>query len=589
MVTPPNATESSARKQSIMTPEQIEYQKKVNAAIKRYLANPLLKAPGQTMDFTKKQVLEYAKCAEDAVYFVSKWVKIVNVDEGLIPIKLYPNQEEMIRTAQDNRFVIIKASRQIGKTTTMAVGYLLWYVLFHADKRVGILANKEDTAIEILSRIRIAYQNLPLWMQQGVAEWNKGSFKLENGSSVKASSTSSSAIRGWSINCLYLDEFAHVPPNVADDFFASVFPTISSGKTTQVIVTSTPYGLNLFYKLCKDSQAGKNSFVLREYDWHTVPWRDEAWERNERSTLGEEKFEQEHLCEFLGSQGTLISGKVLRTLVYREAVKLLAEKKLNVYEEPKPNTPYLLVNDTSYGKELDYSAFIVYDISQAPYRMVATYKCNDIAHQLYPDVIKAAANYYNDAWVFGENNDIGSQVLYILQNELEYENILYTEVKGGKCVLKNTGDTPGIRTTPKVKRQGCMALKSMIETYTLIVDDFGCIEELSSFIAKKNKTYSADDGRHDDLTTCMWLFAWLTTQQYFKDLTDSDMRKRMFEQRAQAVESEMPPAPVLSGPMQPANGKQFVEDGILWTDATADFNGEGSSPHAFNGRWTGYG
>lgn len=573
MVLPPNGTEEGApRTKRRLTEEQQAYIRAKKAAIKRYLANPLLKAVGQQIDFSQKQLEEYMKCAQSAVYFISRWVKIVNVDLGLTPIELYPKQIEMIETAQNNRHIIINASRQIGKTTTMAVGYLLWYVLFHNDKRVGILANKEDTAIEILNRIRIAYMNLPLWMQQGVAEWNKGNIALENGSSIKAASTSSGAIRGWSINCLYLDEFAHVPPNIADAFFASVYPTISSGKTTQVIITSTPNGLNKFYKFVMEARkrytdpAKWNGFVLLEYDWKTVPWRDEEWLRIERAVLGD-KFDQEHLCEFVGSIGTLISPKTLRTLAHRDPLELLAEQKLKVYERPKQNTAYLLVNDTSYGKELDYSAFIVYDISETPYRMVATYKCNDIASQLYPDVIKAAANYYNDAWVFGENNDVGAQVLYILQSDLEYENIIFTETEKGRIILKATGDTAGIRTSPKVKRQGCAALKSLVEATQLVVDDFDCIEELSSFVAKSNKTYSAEEGKHDDLCTCMWLFAWLTTQQYFKDLTNEDMRKKMFALRAQQVENELPPLPVLAPPMQPLKANSFVMDGCLWSDA----------------------
>lgn len=579
MTLPPTNTTSTpnasavrkGKKVANLTPEQIAYQKALNSAIKRYLANPLLKAANQQINYTKKQVEEYKKCSEDAVYFVSNWVRIVNVDLGLINIELYPKQIEMIKAAQYNRFVIINAARQIGKTTTMAVGYILWHILFHPDKRVGILANKEATAIEILSRIRIAYQNLPMWMQQGVIEWKKESMTLENGSSVRASSTSSSAIRGWSINVLYLDEFAHVPSNIASEFFSSVFPTISSGQTTQVIMTSTPNGMNLFYKFCNEARKQHtepdkwNGFVLCEYDWHTVPWRDSEWEKRERAMLGD-KFEQEHLCEFIGSQGTLISGRILRTLSYRETVAKMYEDKISVYEPPKANTPYLLVADTSYGKELDYSAFIVYNITQSPYRMVATFKHNDVPHELYPDVIKAAAKYYNDAWVFAESNDIGSQVLHVLQNDLEYENILFTENSKGKIIMKNTGDTPGIRTTPKVKRQGCMALKSLIENQMLIVDDFQCIEELSSFIAKSNKTYSADEGRFDDLCTCMWIFAWMTSQQYFKDLTDHDMRKNMFSQRATQLEAEMPPLPMMASPMSTPRTSQFIMDNCVWDE-----------------------
>jgi len=587
--TPPNASDiGTQHKKAKLTPEQLAHKRAMEAAIKRYLSNPLLKAPGQNIDFNKKQLEEYMKCSEDAVYFVSKWVKIVNVDYGLIPIELYPKQSEMISTCQQNRFVILNASRQIGKTTTVAVGYILWYILFHSDKRVGILANKEDTAIEILSRLRIAYSNLPLWMQQGVVEWNKTGITLENGSSVKASSTSSSAIRGWAINCLYLDEFAHVPPHIADEFFASVFPTISSGQTTQVIVTSTPNGMNKFYKLVNEARkqftdpAKWNGFVLREYDWRAVPWRDQLWEQRERSVLGD-KFEQEHMCEFLGSQGTLISGRILRTLSYREAIKKIYDDKIKIYEEPKANTPYLLIADTSYGKELDYSAFIIYDITQAPYRMVATFKHNDTPYELYPNVIKAAANYYNDAWVFGENNDVGTHVFALLQNDLEYENILFTEQQKRQIVLKNTGDTAGLRTSPKVKRQGCMALKTLVESQQMIIDDFDCIEELSSFIAKKNKTYSAEEGRYDDLCTCMWIFAWLTTQQYWKDLTNSDMRRRLFDQRSQELETQMPPLPIISAPLQATQQGKMIMDGCIWDDVTPQRVDDNNGWHGWGG------
>jgi Terminase RNaseH-like domain/Terminase large subunit, T4likevirus-type, N-terminal len=574
-----------------ITPVERAERKRLEATLKRYLANPRLKAVGQRIPFELDQIEELAKCKRDAVYFVQHYVKIVNVDHGLIPIVLYPKQVEMIETCQKNRFVILKASRQVGKTTTVAVGYLLWYILFHSDKRVGILANKEDTAIEIASRLRIAYQNLPLWIQQGVVEWSKTKVMLENGSGIMASSTSSSAIRGWSINVLYLDEFAHVPSNVADDFFSSVFPTISSGKTTQVIVTSTPYGMNLFWRLCKESPG--NGFVMREYDWRAVPWRtdtthpdyDPEWETRERAVL-KDKFDQEHLCEFLGSIGTLISGKVLRTLAGKQPIRLHADNCLKVYEEPVPGRLYLMTVDTSYGKELDSSAFIVWDITTAPYRIVALFSSNEVASQLYPNIIYATGRHYNDAWVFAEANDVGAQVLAILQNDLEYPTLIFTEdVKNGNKELKYSSQTPGIRTSPKIKRQACMALKSIVESYEVIIDDFDCIDELSTFIAKKNKTYGADKEKNDDLCTCMWLMAWLTTQQFFKDLTNEDLRKRMFKERAEAIDQSIPPAPMIQRPMQPPTKRHEVSDGVVW-EIVGEDNPLGNP---FGGRYTGLG
>lgn len=560
-----------------------DIQKKTDALIKKYLNNPRLKAAGAPISFTTKQAVEFAKCADDPLYFIERYVKIVNLDEGLIPIKLYPKQREMIELVHAHQKSIIKAARQVGKTTTLGVGYILWYILFNSDKKVGILANKEDTAQEILNRIRIAYCHLPLWIQQGVIDggWNKTSIELENGSGVLAASTSSSAIRGWSINFLYLDEFAHVPPNVANEFFASVFPTISSGRTTKMVITSTPKGLNQFYALYRGSELkpgekGFNGFASASYDWTMVPWRDQKWADEQLATFGEELFEQEYLCEFHGSSGTLISGKFLRNMAWITPLEKkmsskpgIEDHKLFIYTKPVPGHVYLVSVDTSHGKELDDSAFVVIDITEAPYRIVARFADNSISPYLYPQVVVQIAKHYNSAWILAENNDVGDKVIHIITQDLEYENVIYTtDYRGGKLVGDIGGKTAGVRTTPKVKRQGCMILKTLIESTQLIVEDYSIIEQFGTFIMRPNRTYAADEGKRDDLVMTLVIFAWLTSQDYFKSLADIDFRKRIFEEKNQAIEQDLPPAPVLPKAMQakiPGLPQNFYKDqGVIW-------------------------
>ena len=217
-----------------------------------YLGNANLKAAGIELEFTKEQVSEYVKCAKNPDYFIREYVKVVSLDKGLVPFDLYSYQEDLVNTIHGNRFIIAKLPRQSGKSTTI-VSYILHYVLFNQNMNVAILANKQATAREILSRLKMAYEYLPLWLQQGIIEWNKGSIELENGSKIIASSTSASAIRGGSFNLIFLDEFAHVPNNIAEEFFSSVYPTITSGQTTKVLMVSTPNGLNLFYYFWKNA------------------------------------------------------------------------------------------------------------------------------------------------------------------------------------------------------------------------------------------------------------------------------------------------------------------------------------------------
>lgn len=505
-----------------------------------YLGNQNLKAAGVSVEFTQDQVMEYIKCARDPIYFIKKYLQIVSIDEGLIPFELWDFQEGMVKTFEDNRFSICKLPRQVGKTTTVAA-YITWKVLFTEQYSVAILANKMSQAREILGRIQLMYEHLPQWMQQGVVEWNKGNIRLENGSEILASATSSSAIRGTSQNMIYLDEFAFVPNNLQEEFFTSVFPTISSGKSSKVIITSTPNGMNMFYKLWIDSEEGRNDYERVEIHWSDVPGRDEKWREETIRATSEEQFRQEFETEFLGSANTLIHPTVLRRLVFKQP--LYKKNGYDCYHEPEPGHNYVIVSDVSRGVGLDYSAFIVFDITEYPYRAVGKYRSKDISPLLYPNVIYDTARKYNNAFVLIEVNDIGEQVSNILYQDLEYENILSTVYRSGTQQISSGfggRQQMGVRTTKSVKRVGCSTLKDMIEQDKLIIEDYDYVFELSNFISRKD-SYEAEEGNHDDLVMCSVLFSWLVRQDFFKELTNDDLRQRLYEENQRRIEEEILP------------------------------------------------
>ena len=507
-----------------------------------YYGNINLKKAGVIIDFTDDQLAEYAKCADDPIYFVENYVKIVNIDHGLVSFNLYQFQKEIAVKVINNRFVICKMPRQSGKTTTIA-GLILWHVLFNSNFQVAVLAHKADQAREILSRIQLAYENLPMWLQQGILEWNKGSIELENGSKIKASATSGSAIRGGSFNLIYLDEFAFVEPGLQAEFFASVYPTISSGNTSKVLITSTPRGLEQFYKIWMDSVEGKNSYVRVDVGWWDVPGRDEKWKEETINNTSEQQFRQEFGCEFLGSSDTLISGDVLARLVTINPVDI--KQELNIFEHPKSNSLYAISVDSSRGTGNDYSAFTVIDVGNVPYKVVATYRNNKISPLLFPNVINSAARYYDNAIVLVETNDIGQQVVDLLRLDLEYENILMTKSMGRAGMIVSSGhgkkgQTPGLRTTKTVKRIGCANLKTLIETNRLIINDFNILNELSTFVLN-GSSYQAEEGKHDDLVMTLVLFSWLTSQSYFKELTNIDIRNNLLDENLRTIEDELTP------------------------------------------------
>lgn len=506
-----------------------------------YLGNLNLKRKGTNIEWTEEKVQEFLRCAKDPIYFSEKYINIVHVDHGLIPIHLYDYQREIIDKITNHRRCAVVTSRQAGKTTT-AVCVILHYVLFSDYKTVALLANKGEAAREILDRIKIAYEALPKWLQQGVLEWNKGSVEFENGCKILASATSSSAIRGKSISLLYIDETAFVEN--WDEFFASVFPTISSGTTTKILLTSTPNGLNHFYKTCEGAQNGTNGYQFVKVMWYDVPSRDEAWKKDtlESMDYDHEKFSQEFCCEFLGSSGTLIEGGKLKQLIHKQPIT--ASKGLFMYHKPQEAHTYVCVVDVSRGKGLDYSAFQLIDTTKMPYEQVCVFRDNHISPMEYAEIIHRTVKHYNEASVLIEINDIGEQISELLHYDYEYENVLATESAGrsGKRITAGFGKNTdkGVRTTKSVKSIGCSILKLLIEQNQLIINDFDTIKELSTF-SRKNSSFEAEVGAHDDLVMCLVLFAWLSDQKYFRELTDIHTLAKLREKSEEEMMEEMLP------------------------------------------------
>ena len=532
-----------------------------------YLGNPLLKKSNVPVNWTKENILEYQKCMEDPIYFIKNYIKIVSLDEGLVPFRLYDFQENIVETIHNDRFTICKMPRQSGKSTTM-VSYILHYVLFNPNMNVAILANKAATARDILGRLQLAYENLPKWLQQGVVSWNKGSVDLENGSRVVASSTSSSAVRGGSFNMIFLDEFAFVPTNVAEDFFSSVYPTISSGKSTKVIIVSTPNGMNLFYKLWVDAENKRNSYNIVDVHWSQVPGRDDKWKNETIANTSEEQFKREFECEFLGSANTLIHPTKIKSMAFKTPIT--SNAGLDMYEKPQHGSTYVIVADVSRGTNNDYSAFIVFDVSTVPYNIVAKYRDNQIKPMLFPNIIHDVAKAYNMAYVMVEVNDIGEQVATALQFDLEYENLIMASMRGRAGQVVGGGFSGGkaqlgVRTTKAVKRLGCSNIKQVIETDKMIINDYDLITELSTFILK-GQSYEAEEGHTDDLAMCCVLFGWLVEQTYFKELTDDDIRARMFAEQQNQLEQDMAPFGFMDDGIQEPYGETVIDEyGTRWS------------------------
>ena len=539
----------------------------------QYLGNPNLKKANVPFQFTPDQVKEYVKCAQDPIYFALNYIKIVSLDHGVIPFRLYDFQENLIRSFHEKRFTICKMPRQTGKSTT-CVAFLLHYLIFNDNVTIGILANKASTAREILGRLQLAYENLPDWMQHGVISWNKGSVELENGSTILAASTSASAVRGMSFNIIFLDEFAFVQNNIADQFFASVYPTITSGKSTKVIIVSTPHGMNHFYRMWNDAEKGNNDYNPIEVHWSQVPGRDDKWKETTIKNTSEEQFKVEFECEFIGSVDTLIAPSALRAMGYEDPLR--RHKGLDVYEEPVEGNSYVITADVARGVGKDYSAFIVCDTTAFPYKVVAKYRDNEIKPMVFPSIIERIAKSYNMAHVLIEVNDIGDQVASILNYDLEYPNLMMCAMRGRAGQQLGAGFSGaktqlGVKMSVATKKLGCSNLKALVEEGKLTFKDFNIVQELTTFIVK-GTSFAAEDGCNDDLAMCMVIFAWVVAQDYFREMTDNDVRKEIYQDQEGQIEQDMAPFGFISDGL---DDDTYVDaQGDRWSNATVGEYGD---------------
>ena len=532
-----------------------------------YLGNPNLKKAGTPIQFTKKQIDEWIRCKNDPIYFAMNYIKIISLDEGLIPFKMYDFQKKILNDFHNNRFNIAKLPRQTGKSTTV-VAYLLYYAIFYDSVNIGILANKASTARELLGRLQLAYENLPKWMQHGILVWNKGNVELENGSKILAASTSASAVRGMSFNILFLDEFAFVPNHVAEQFFASVYPTITSGKSTKVIIISTPNGMNHFYKMWEDASRGRNDYTTNEVHWSQVPGRDAKWKEETIKNTSPRQFAQEFECDFLGSADTLISPSKLQNIPFHDPIA--SNAGLDVYTRAEKDHEYIITVDVARGIGGDYSAFIVFDITTMPYQIVAKYRNNEIKPILFPSVIFQVCKEYNNPYVLVEVNDIGDGIASTLNYDLEYPNVLMCAMRGraGQVVGQGFSGNKtqlGVKMSVTVKKIGCSNLKAIIEEDKLLFNDFQIFQELTTFVQKK-QAWEADEGYHDDLVMCMVLFAWLVMQEYFKEMTDQDVRRRIYDEQRNQIDQDMAPFGFIDDGL---GDDTFVdEEGTVWQYGT---------------------
>ena len=495
-----------------------------------YLGNPNVKRDGVLQQWTPDLLQEYKKCMNDPIYFVETYVKVISLDDGMVPFILYPYQRRMFEQFQENRFSIVLACRQSGKSIS-ACAYLLWYVLFNPEKTVAILANKGATAREMLNRITLMLENIPFFLQPGSKALNKGSLEFSNNSRILAAATSGSSIRGMSVNLLYLDEFAFVER--AAEFYTSTYPVVSAGKDTKVIVTSTANGIgNQFHKIWEGSVQEINEFKNFRVDWWDVPGRDEKWKEQTISNTSQLQFDQEFGNTFFGTGDTLVNADTLLNLRAKPPKRYMEGGLLKIYEEPIKGHDYIMTVDVSKGRGQDYSTFTLIDISVRPFAQVAVYRNNTISPLLFPNIIYKYAKPYNDAYVVVESNDQGSVVCNGLYHDLEYENMhVESSVKANAI---------GIEINRKTKRLGCSAIKDILENKRLTINDDSTILEISTFEAK-GQSYEASDGNHDDLMMNLVLFGYFVSTQYFSDMTDINLKQMMFEQKMQEIENDVVP------------------------------------------------
>jgi hypothetical protein len=505
-----------------------------------YKNNKSILSSRANRDFSTTQKLEWVKCSLNSVYFAKKYIKIISIDEGIIPFKMYDYQEDMIDLFQNNRFSIACTGRQQGKTTT-AAAYILWFSTFHPSKESAVLANKADQAQEIMERIQLSYELLPCFMKQSVRTYNKRSMVFDNGSKNFSGASSTSSVRGRSIALLYWDEAAHTPNDI--DFYESVFPTLSSGQKSKLIMTSTPNGTRgLFYKIWTEHE--KNGFARIKVTWDMIPSRGQKWKEEMIAASSDAQFRQEHCAEFRGSSNSLLSGNTLERLVSIDPIQQIED--LRVFKEVQEDHMYVMTVDCSEGVNGDYHAVTVIDIFQEPYEVAATYKNNKLSPLLLPNLLLNIGTNYNDAIILIENASSGSQVASDLYYDLEYENTMMTVTEKGKQVLGfSANGRLGIKPSKQVKAIGCSTIKTIVEDGKINLNDQNIIDEFSNFIPKGG-SYQAAPGAHDDQVMTLVLFGWLTTQSFFIDMTDVDIRKKLFSDMLDRSSDDMVPFGIIS-------------------------------------------
>ena len=520
-----------------------------------YLGNPNVKRDGVETSFTKQEVQEYAKCMQDPAYFARKYIKIISLDEGLVPFDLYPYQEKMFNHFKENRFSIVLACRQSGKSISSVV-YLLWYAVFHPEKTIAILANKGAVAREMLARITLALENLPFFLQPGCKALNKGSIEFSNNSKIIASATSGSSIRGLSINLLFLDEFAFVENDA--QFYTSTYPVVSAGKDTQIVITSTANGIgNVYHKLWEGAVQKTNEFKPFRVDWWDVPGRDEKWKEETISNTSALQFEQEFGNTFHGRGNTLIGANHL--LAQQSTEPEFIKENVNIYKQPVDDHEYVMTVDVSKGRNQDYSTFTIIDVSTQPFEQVCVFRDNNISPMLLPDIIYKYANTYNKAYVVVESNDQGAVVCNGLYYDLEYENMFVeSSIKANAL---------GATMTRRVKRIGCSSIKDLIEQEKLRIYDAQTIVEMSTFVSKGN-SYMAIAPNHDDLMMNLVMFAWFTTTDIFQSLTNIDMKDMLYRERLAAIQDDMLPFGFVDGNTYESNKDKYTKDkdGNIWLE-----------------------
>lgn len=506
-----------------------------------YLNNENLPKAGTKRSYEPWQEEEMAKCYLDPDYFAENYFQLIHPDRGLVKFSLYKYQKKALKKYLKSNKLIMATARQVGKTS-LATVIILHYAIFNKNKRIAIIADKQDTAIEVLERIQLAFEHLPNWIKPGVKVWNKKQVLLENNTKIIASASKGSAIRGKSMNMIYIDEVAHIEN--WDKFSAAVLPVLSSGSNPRMILTSTPKGLNHFFYYCEAAKAGNSDFSYIEVPWWEVDGRDEEWKRNALDELNGdmELFEQEQCVSFIGSSGTLISGGALKMLKWKEPIN--KDPHLKIYENPIEGHQYIIPVDTSRGKGLDHSAFSIIDITSIPYKQVAAYQNNMITPTDYANIIEQMHFWYNKGLCFVELNDLGQQVADLLWGA--EVTLICTENKGraGKQVNFSSKSDKGIVTTRNTKAEGCAFIKLLIEQKKLEINDKETISEFTTF-SKKNNSYEAEPGNNDDLVMSLVIFAWLNSVGFIDKLNDEDILKALQEKSEEELLSELLPLGII--------------------------------------------